>query len=52
MAMITGKSLTEEQQLGAAIAIGGVFLYSVIDELFAGKGRSAPDADDDKLKKQ
>ena len=34
MAAVTGKSLTEEQKLGAAVAIGGVFLYSVIDDLF------------------
>ncbi|KAJ1452079.1 triose-phosphate transporter family-domain-containing protein [Pelagophyceae sp. CCMP2097] len=37
MAAITGKALTEEQKIGAAIAIGGVFLYSIIDELLGKK---------------
>jgi len=37
MAMITGKALTDEQKIGAAVAIGGVLLYSVIDDLFASK---------------
>ena len=29
MAMVTGKALTEEQKIGAAIAIGGVMIYSL-----------------------
>merc|ERR1711968_359797 len=37
MAMVTGKALTDEQKIGAAVAIGGVLLYSVIDDLFAKK---------------
>ena len=40
MAAITGKSLTEEQKIGAAVAIGGVFLYSVIDDIFAKKAKT------------
>jgi len=38
MAAVTGKVLTEEQKIGAAVAIGGVLLYSVIDDLLSGKG--------------
>jgi solute carrier family 35 protein E1 len=37
MAMVTGKALTDEQKIGAAVAIGGVLLYSVIDDLFSSK---------------
>merc|ERR1712003_591180 len=37
MAMVTGKALTDEQKIGAAVAIGGVLLYSVIDDLFSKK---------------
>merc|ERR1719194_27971 len=33
MAAVTGKVLTEEQKIGAAIAIGGVLVYSVIDDV-------------------
>ena len=33
MAMVTGKQLTEEQKIGTAVAIGGVLVYSVIDDL-------------------
>lgn len=33
MAMITGKALTEEQKIGAAVAIGFVLVYSVIDDV-------------------
>jgi solute carrier family 35 protein E1 len=33
MAMVTGKQLTEEQKIGAAVAIGGVLVYSVVDDL-------------------
>ena len=29
MAMVTGKALTDEQKIGAAVAIGGVLLYSL-----------------------
>merc|ERR1712086_1033962 len=38
MAAVTGKVLTEEQKIGSAVAIGGVLLYSVIDDLLSGKG--------------
>lgn len=37
MAAVTGKALTEEQKIGAGIAIGGVLLYSVIDDMFKSK---------------
>jgi len=37
MAAITGKSLTDEQKIGAGIAISGVLLYSVIDDLLKPK---------------
>ncbi|KAJ1640959.1 hypothetical protein T492DRAFT_851532 [Pavlovales sp. CCMP2436] len=38
MAALPGASpLTEEQQIGAAIAIGGVMLYSLIDDLLGKK---------------
>jgi len=41
MAAVTGKVLTEEQKIGAAIAIGFVLVYSVIDDvlkaMFGGK---------------
>lgn len=40
MAAVTGKALTEEQKIGAAVAIVGVLLYSVIDDLLP-KGKSA-----------
>jgi hypothetical protein len=33
MAAVTGKALTHEQALGAGVAIAGVFLYSVVDDL-------------------
>lgn len=33
MAAVTGKVLTEEQKIGAAVAIGFVLVYSVIDDL-------------------
>merc|ERR1719161_1792436 len=33
MAAVTGKALTEEQKIGAGVAIGGVLVYSVIDDL-------------------
>jgi len=33
MAAITGKPLTYEQKVGATIAIGGVMLYSIIDDM-------------------
>lgn len=33
MAAVTGKALTEEQKIGAAVAIFFVLLYSVIDDL-------------------
>ena len=33
MAAVTGKQLTQEQKIGAAVAIGFVLVYSVIDDL-------------------
>merc|ERR1712086_534424 len=33
MSAVTGKALTSEQKIGAAIAISFVLLYSVIDDL-------------------
>ena len=33
MSAVTGKALTQEQKIGAAIAISFVMLYSVIDDL-------------------
>merc|ERR1712032_954075 len=33
MAAVTGKALTDEQKLGSGIAISGVLLYSVIDDI-------------------
>lgn len=33
MAAVTGKALTEEQKIGAAVAIGFVLVYSVIDDI-------------------
>ena len=33
MAFVTGRVLTSEQKVGAAIAIGGVLLYSVADDV-------------------
>jgi solute carrier family 35 protein E1 len=41
MAAVTGKALTEEQKIGAAIAIGFVLLYSVIDDLLKPKAKKA-----------
>merc|ERR1719343_1822072 len=37
MAAVTGKVLTEEQKIGAGVAIGGVLLYSLIDDLLKPK---------------
>lgn len=37
MAAVTGKALTDEQKIGAGIAIGGVLLYSVIDDMLKPK---------------
>jgi len=34
MAAVTGKALTDEQKMGAGIAITGVLVYSVFDDLF------------------
>lgn len=33
MAAVTGKALTEEQKIGAGVAIGAVLVYSVIDDI-------------------
>jgi solute carrier family 35 protein E1 len=37
MAAVTGKALTEEQKIGAAVAITGVLIYSVIDDILKPK---------------
>jgi len=37
MAAVTGKVLTDEQKMGSAIAICGVLLYSLIDDLLKPK---------------
>ena len=37
MAAVTGKALTDEQKLGSGIAITGVLLYSLIDDLLKPK---------------
>ena len=37
MAAVTGKVLTDEQKIGAGIAIAGVLLYSLIDDLIKSK---------------
>jgi len=37
MAAITGKALTDEQKIGSGIAISGVLLYSLIDDLLKSK---------------
>ena len=42
MAVVTGKVLTEEQKIGAGVAIAFVLVYSVIDDLL--KAVSAPKA--------
>merc|ERR1712176_928090 len=47
MAAVTGKALTEEQKIGATVAIGGVLVYSVIDDLI----KMAAGGDDKKKKK-
>ena len=39
MAAITGKVLTEEQKIGAGVAISGVLLYSVIDDMLKSVGK-------------
>jgi solute carrier family 35 protein E1 len=41
MAAVTGKQLTDEQKLGAGIAIRGVLLYSLIDDLLKPKAKVA-----------
>ena len=41
MAAITGKALTDEQKIGASVAIAGVLLYSVIDDLLKSKEKKA-----------
>mmetsp|Transcript_2298 Transcript_2298/g.3432 ORF Transcript_2298/g.3432 Transcript_2298/m.3432 type:complete len:378 (-) Transcript_2298:23-1156(-) len=39
MAAVTGKALTEEQKIGAGVAICGVLLYSLIDDLLKPKSK-------------
>eukprot|EP00956_Cyclotella_meneghiniana_P000426 scaffold510_cov66-Cyclotella_meneghiniana.AAC.3 len=41
MAAVTGKALTDEQKLGSGIAISGVLLYSLIDDLLKPKAKKA-----------
>ena len=41
MAAVTGKALTDEQKMGAGIAISGVLLYSLIDDLLKPKPKTA-----------
>lgn len=40
MAAVTGKALTDEQKLGSGIAISGVLLYSLIDDLLKPKPKA------------
>jgi solute carrier family 35 protein E1 len=40
MAAVTGKALTDEQKLGSGIAISGVLLYSLIDDLLKPKAKA------------
>lgn len=40
MAAVTGKALTTEQKIGSGIAISGVLLYSLIDDLLGGKKKT------------
>lgn len=49
MAAVTGKVLTDEQKIGAAVAIAGVLLYSLIDDLI--RTNSGATAADDAKKK-
>ena len=41
MAAVTGKALTDEQKMGAGVAICGVLLYSLIDDLLKSKAKTA-----------
>mmetsp|Transcript_31318 Transcript_31318/g.62358 ORF Transcript_31318/g.62358 Transcript_31318/m.62358 type:complete len:342 (+) Transcript_31318:246-1271(+) len=41
MAAVTGKALTDEQKIGSGIAIFGVLLYSLIDDLLKPKKKTA-----------
>lgn len=43
MAAVTGKVLTDEQKMGSAIAISGVLLYSLIDDLMKGSKKGKKD---------
>jgi solute carrier family 35 protein E1 len=40
MAAVTGNALTEEQKIGAAVAICGVLVYSLIDDLIGKKKKT------------
>ena len=44
MAAVTGKALTEEQKIGAAVAICGVLVYSVIDDMLKAMKPAKADA--------
>jgi solute carrier family 35 protein E1 len=43
MAAVTGKVLTDEQKMGSGIAISGVLLYSLIDDLLKPKAKGKKD---------
>jgi solute carrier family 35 protein E1 len=43
MAAVTGKALTDEQKMGSGIAISGVLLYSLIDDLLKPKAKGKKD---------
>lgn len=40
MAAVTGKTLTDEQKMGSAVAITGVLLYALIDDLLKSKKKT------------
>lgn len=40
VAVAMGKPLTFEEQVGSAISISGVFLYSVADSIFGAKAKA------------
>ena len=48
MAAVTGKQLTDEQKIGAGVAIGFVLVYSVIDDVLS-KLSPAPKGEEKKL---
>mmetsp|Transcript_58374 Transcript_58374/g.130097 ORF Transcript_58374/g.130097 Transcript_58374/m.130097 type:complete len:211 (+) Transcript_58374:428-1060(+) len=48
-AVAFGEELTFEKKVGATIAIAGVFIYSVIDDILNSKARPKPSSKDKKL---